>query len=77
MSDHIKSTIEVGGTGITIRGWDRVRPEGATRMADLQCKCELIVAHVPTMLSPEQLQLLRDAVDAMLQCSPRKHPGDY
>lgn len=76
MSDHIKSSIEIGNTGITLRGWNWVRPPNARGMRDLRCRCELTVAHIPTELSPEQLQALRDAVDAMLQCVPRKHPAD-
>lgn len=76
MSDHIKSSIEIGNTGIILRGWEWIRPDGATSIGDMRCRCELTVAHIQTELSPEQLQMLRDAVDAMLQCVPRKHPAD-
>lgn len=76
MSHPIKSTIEIGDTGISLHGWNWVRPPDARSMIDLKCRCELTVAHIPTELSPEQLQMLRDAVDAMLQCVPRKHPAD-
>lgn len=76
MNSDINSSIEIGDTGITLRGWNWVRPPNAKGAIDLKCRCELIVAHIPTELSPEQLQALRDAVDAMLQCVPRKHPAD-
>lgn len=76
MSRPIKFTIEIGDTGIILRGWNWVRPPDARSMIDLKCRRELTVAHIPTELSPEQLQALRDAVDAMLQCVPRKHPAD-
>lgn len=61
MSGYIKSSIEVGDKGVI----------------DLKCLCELTVEYILTELSsPEQLQMLWDAADAMLQCVPRKHPAD-